>query len=50
VDRFHANRPTVIKTVTDMFVHDMKAMQDKIGALDGMKLGDGYAIVIGKCP
>lgn len=28
----------------------MKAMQDNIGALDGMKLGDGNAIVIGKCP
>lgn len=37
-------------TVTDMVVHDMKAMQDNIGALDGMKLGDGNAIVIGKCP
>ena len=39
----------VINTVTDMVVHDMKAMQDNIGALDGMKLGDGNAIVIGKC-
>lgn len=28
----------------------MRAMQDNIGALDGMKLGDGNAIVIGKCP
>ena len=28
----------------------MKAMQDNIGALDGMKLDDGNAIVIGKCP
>ena len=50
VGRFSRKPSDVINTVTDMVVHDMKAMQDNIGALDGMKLGDGNAIVIGKCP
>lgn len=50
VGRFSLKPSDVINTVTDMVVHDMKAMQDNIGALDGMKLGDGNAIVIGKCP
>ena len=50
VGRFSRRSSDVINTVTDMVVHDMKAMQDNIGALDGMKLGDGNAIVIGKCP
>ena len=47
VGRFSRKPSDVINTVTDMVVHDMKAMQDNIGALDGMKLGDGNAIVIG---
>ncbi len=50
VGRFSRKPSDVINTVTDMVVHDMRAMQDNIGALDGMKLGDGNAIVIGKCP
>ena len=50
VGRFSRKPSDVINTVTDMVVHDMKAMQDNIGALDGMKLSDGNAIVIGKCP
>ena len=50
VGRFSRKPSDVINTVTDMVVHDMKAMQDNIGALDGMKLGGGDAIVIGKCP
>ena len=50
VGRFSRQPSDVINTVTDMVVHDMKAMQDNIGALDGMKLDDGNAIVIGKCP
>lgn len=50
VGRFSRKPSDVINTVTDMVVHDMRAMQDNIGALDGMKLGDGTAIVIGKCP
>ena len=50
VGRFSRKPSDVINTVTDMVVHDMRAMQDNIGALDGMKLGDGNAIVIGKVP
>lgn len=50
VGRFSRKPSDVINTVTDMVVHDMRAMQDNIGALDGMKLSDGHAIVIGKCP
>ena len=33
---YRKRTPSYRPTVTDMVVHDMKAMQDNIGALDGI--------------